>query len=87
LKTFAVNNLKIVHKRERYERFDPAIRTFRRIASGQTFRIGRGVKKTDAIGAEKMDYATNGIWLFAGEGALYQRKPLPPTAEIRKISR
>ncbi len=50
----------------------------------QTFRIGRGVKKTDAIAARKMNSAINEIWLFAGEGALYQRKPLPQRG-IRKI--
>ncbi len=50
----------------------------RKNLSWQTFRIGRGVKKTNAIDANKTKYAINGIWLFAGEGALQQRKPLPP---------
>jgi hypothetical protein len=43
----------------------------------KTFRIGRGVKKTNATVAEKMNYEANGIWLFAGEGAFCKRKPLP----------
>jgi hypothetical protein len=46
-------------------------------AGWKTFRIGRGVEKTNTIDAKKTNYATNGIWLFAGEGALQQRKSLP----------
>jgi hypothetical protein len=44
--------------------------------SGQTFRIGRGVKKTNAISAGKPEMV-NGIWLFAGEGSLYNDSPSP----------
>jgi hypothetical protein len=54
----------------------------RKNLSWQTFRIGRGVKKTDAIGVKKMNNAINGIWLFAGEGALYNASP-SPDGEIR----
>jgi hypothetical protein len=49
----------------------------RRIVSWKTFRFGRGVKKTNAIAEEKQNNEYNGIWLFAGEGALYNASPSP----------
>jgi hypothetical protein len=39
----------IFQKSERHERFDPAIRTQGNRNTGQTFRIGRGAQKTNAV--------------------------------------
>jgi hypothetical protein len=42
--------------------------------------------KTDVIDEEITNYAINGIWLFAGEGTLYQRKPLPQLGKLENIA-
>jgi hypothetical protein len=58
----------------------------RKNLSWQTFRIGRGVKKTNAIDAEEKNLEVNGIWLFAGEGALLQRKSLSPICGTKNMA-
>jgi hypothetical protein len=36
--------------------------------------------------AKEKKHAINGIWLFAGEGALYNASPSPPSEEIKEIA-
>ncbi len=37
----------------------------------------------NAIDAKKKRFAINGIWLFAGEGALYNASPSPQMLNVR----